>query len=141
VPVSYFLLFCVSEKLHKKYSRNWTKQVPEVLFFPEASRDPKRRRRGATGHPHTRAARPGPWPRPLCVRMHGSTSDDAPSPIKTPQREKPKSPINFPETHRDPPPSSTRDREGPEALPGTLPERGITTGGLLHHHACLRSDE
>jgi hypothetical protein len=22
----------------------------------------------------------------------------------------------------------------------TLPERGITTGGLLHHHACLRSD-
>jgi hypothetical protein len=36
--------------------------------------------------------------------------------------------------------SSTRDREGPETLPSTLPERGITTGGLLHHHACLRSD-
>jgi hypothetical protein len=35
---------------------------------------------------------------------------------------------------------STRDQEGPEALPSTLPERGITTGGLLHHHACLRSD-
>jgi hypothetical protein len=33
-----------------------------------------------------------------------------------------------------------RDREGPEALPGTLPERGITTEGLLHHHACLQSD-
>jgi hypothetical protein len=39
-----------------------------------------------------------------------------------------------------PPPSSMQDREGPEALPGTLSERGITTGGLLHHHACLRSD-
>jgi hypothetical protein len=35
---------------------------------------------------------------------------------------------------------SIRDREGPEALSGTLPERRITTGGLLHHHACLRSD-
>jgi hypothetical protein len=65
----------------------------------------------------------------------------APLPIKTHWREKPKHPINFPETHRDPPPPSTRDREGPEALPGTLPERGITTGGLLHCHACLRRDE
>jgi hypothetical protein len=40
------------------------------------------------------------------------------------------------ETHRDP--SSTRDREGPEALPGTLPERGIATGGLLHCHVMRR---
>jgi hypothetical protein len=69
-----------------------------------------------------------------------STSDAAPSPIKTSRREKPK-PDHFLETHRDPPPSSTRDREGPEALFGTLPERGITTGGLLHCHACLRRDE
>jgi hypothetical protein len=46
----------------------------------------------------------------------------------------------FHKIYYKPPPSSTRDREGPEALPGTLPERGITTGGLLHHHACLRSD-
>jgi hypothetical protein len=46
----------------------------------------------------------------------------------------------FPKTYREPPPSSTRDREGPEALPDTLPERGITTGSLLHYHACLQSD-
>jgi hypothetical protein len=91
--------------------------------------------------PHTRAVRPSPWPRPLCVRVPRATSDDAPSPIKTPRREKPKYPINFPETHRDPQPSLTRDREGPEALPGTLQERGIATGGLLHRHACLWSDE
>jgi hypothetical protein len=75
------------------------------------------------------------------VRPPWPTSDAAPSPIKTPRWEKPKGPINFPETHRDPLPSSTRDREGPEALPGTLPERGIATGGLLHSHACLRRDE
>jgi hypothetical protein len=46
----------------------------------------------------------------------------------------------FQNTNCKPSPSSTRDREGPKALFGTLPERGTTTGGLLHHHACLRSD-
>jgi hypothetical protein len=30
---SYFLLFLVSEILHRKYSRNWTKQKPNLLFF------------------------------------------------------------------------------------------------------------
>jgi hypothetical protein len=75
------------------------------------------------------------------VRPPWSTLDAAPSPIKTPRREKPKDPINFLETHRDPPPSSTRDREGPEDLPGTLPKRGIATEGLLHLHACLWRDE
>jgi hypothetical protein len=144
MPQCQFPIFCyfyVWEKLHRKYSRNWTKQKPNVLKFTEASRSPKRRRRGATGRPHNRAAQPSPWPRPLCVRPPWSTSDAAPSPIKTPRREKPKYPINFPETHRDPPSSSTRDREGPEALPGTLPKRRIAAGGLLHHHACLRRGE
>jgi hypothetical protein len=46
----------------------------------------------------------------------------------------------FHETYCKPPPSSMWDWEGPEALPGTLPERGITVGGLLHHHGRLRSD-
>jgi hypothetical protein len=78
---------------------------------------------------------------PLYVRPPWSTPDDAPSPIKTPRWEKPKDPINFLETHRDPPPSSTQDREGPEALPSTLSERGIATEGLLHRHACLQSNE
>jgi hypothetical protein len=136
-----FCCFCVSEKLHRKYSRNWTKQKPNFLIFNEASRRPKRRRRGARGQPHHQGARPSPWPRPPVVRAPWSTSDAAPSPIKTPRREKPKYPINFPETHRDPPPSLTRDRESPEALPGTLPERGIATEVLLHRHACLWRDE
>jgi hypothetical protein len=46
----------------------------------------------------------------------------------------------FQKTYCKPPALLTRDREGPEALPGTLPERGITTEGLLLQHACLRSD-
>jgi hypothetical protein len=110
-------------------------------FVSGASRDPKRSRRGATGHPHTWLAQPRPWPRCHGVRMPGATSDIAPSPIKTPRWEKPKDLINFLEHtaihHRHRP----KDREGLEALPGTLPERGITTGGLLHRHACLQSDK
>jgi hypothetical protein len=136
-----FCCFCVSEKLHRKYSRNSTKQKPNIQILNEASRRPKRRRSRDRGWSHHQGARPRTWPRRPMVRPPWSTSDAAPSPIKTPRREKPKDPINFPETHRDPPPSSTRDREDPEALPGTLPERGIATGGLLHRHACLRRDE
>jgi hypothetical protein len=144
MPQCQFLVvccFCVSEKLHRKYSRNWTKQKPDVQKFTGASREPKRRRRGATGRPHHRAARPRAGPRPLVVRPPWPTSDTAPSPIKTPRREKPKHPITFLEhiaiRHRCWP----KDWEGLEALPGTLPERGITTGDLLHRHACLRRDE
>jgi hypothetical protein len=136
-----FCCFCVLEKLHRKYSQNWTKQKPNVQKFTKASREPKRRRSGATTGPHNRAAWPRARLRPLCVWPPQPTSDDAPSPIKTPRREKPKYPIRILERYRDPPPSSTRDWEGLEALPSTLPDRGIATGGLLHRHACLRSDE
>jgi hypothetical protein len=136
-----FCCFCVSEKLHRKYFRNWTKQKPNIPIFNKASRRPKKRRRGARGQPHHQGARPSPWPRRPVVRAPWSTSDAAPSPIKTPRREKPKDPINFLETHRDPPPSLIRDWEGPEALLDTLPERGITTEGFLHRHACLRRDK
>jgi hypothetical protein len=136
-----FCCFCISEKLYRKYSRNWTKQKPDIQIFHRASRELKRSWSGATRGPHTRPARPTPGPRRLGVRPPRSTSDDAHSPIMTPRWEKPKYPINFLETHRDPPPASTRDREGPEALPSTLPKRRIATGGLLHRHACLRSDE
>src|SRR5215217_7249871 len=57
----YFLLFLVSEILVRKYSRNWTKSPPRVLFLHEASRRPKGSRSGATRWPGDRAARPRPW--------------------------------------------------------------------------------
>jgi hypothetical protein len=84
----FFCYFCVLEVIHRKYSRNWIKKVPEVLFFLEASRDPKRRQSGATSDPHTRAARQGPGSRPLCVRPPRSTPDDAPFTYKDPPKEK-----------------------------------------------------
>jgi hypothetical protein len=136
-----FCCFCVSKKLHRKYSRNWMKPKPGVQIFHGASRTPKRRRRGATGRPHHRAARPRASPCPLVVRPPWPTSDAAPLPIKTPRREKPKYPITFPEHIAIRRRRRPEDREGPEALPGTLPERGIATGGLLHRHAYLRRYE
>ena len=141
MPVPCFLLFLCFRVIHRKYSQNWTKQVPEVLFYPEASRDPKESRREATRAPHIGVAQPGPWPREPGVRAPGSSSDIAPSPINTPRRKKSKYPIKFPEHIAIRRRRRPEDREGPEALPGTLPERGIATGGHLHHHACLWSDE
>jgi hypothetical protein len=84
---SVFCYFCVSEKFHRKYSQNWMKEKPNIQIFNEASRRPKRRRRGAIGRPHHQGARPAPGPRPPVVRAPWSTSDAAPSPIKTPRQE------------------------------------------------------
>jgi hypothetical protein len=92
-----FCYFCVSEKLHRKYSRNWTKPKLDVQIFHGASRRSKRSRRRATGGPHHQGARPGAGPRPPMVSPTRATSDAAPSPIKTPRWEKPKDPITFPE--------------------------------------------
>jgi hypothetical protein len=71
-----------------------TKAKPPI--FTEASRRPKMRRRGARGQPHHQGARPSPWSCPPVVRPLGPLPDDAPSPIKSPRREKPKGQIAFP---------------------------------------------
>jgi hypothetical protein len=105
---------------------------------------PKNRRGDGVGPrgPHTTGRHgQGLGRAPLCVRSPRSTPDDAPSPIKTPRREKPKYPITFPEHIAFRRRRRPKDRAGPEALPGTLPKRGIATRGLLHRYACLRSDE
>jgi hypothetical protein len=91
-PVFYY--FCVSEKIHRKYSRNWTKQAKPSIFA-EASRSPKMRRRGARSQAHPRAPRPSPWPHHQGVRPAGPPSDASLSPIYSPRREKPKGHIAF----------------------------------------------
>jgi hypothetical protein len=63
VPVPIFYCFCVSEKLHRKYSQNWTKWSPKFLFSPDTRRSPKKSRRGARRWPHHLVA----WV-PLVVR-------------------------------------------------------------------------
>jgi hypothetical protein len=135
-----FCYFCVLEKLHMKYSWNWTKQKPKFLFFPIRDRV-QIRDGGEPGASHTI----GRCGQPLAhvTRWWGHLAHLLTPPFRLyilldGKTLRPRS--IFQKTYCKPPPSSTRDQECPEALPGTLPERGITTGGLLHHHACLRSD-
>jgi hypothetical protein len=135
-----FCCFCVSEKLYRKYSRNLTKQKLKSLITwhedgvqrragdePEASRTywwrgpvPGCATRGCDRLVH-------PLTSPFCLfnSIDGKTLGGQ---------------TLFQKTYCKPPPSTTRDRESLEALSDTLSERGITIGGLLHHHACLRSD-
>jgi hypothetical protein len=86
-----FCCFCVLEKLHRKYSRNWTKQSPKFLFSPDTRRSPKKSRRGARGQPHLVVAWVDPW---VCQpRVWGpwTPSEIAPLPIKSLWHENPKS--------------------------------------------------
>jgi hypothetical protein len=140
VTVPCFLLFLCFRKSTQEIFSELDETKVEPPIFTEASRSPKMRRREARGWPHPRAARRRPGPRHQGVRLPGPPPDAALPPIYSPRQEKPKPRSIFHETYCKPPPSSTRDREGPEALPGTLPERGIPVGGLLHHHGRLRSD-
>jgi hypothetical protein len=140
VSVPCFLLFlCFRKATHEIFSKlDETKAKPAI--FPEASRSLKMRRRGARGQPHPRVAQPRPWPQHQGVRLAGPPPDAALPPIYSPQQEKPKPRSIFLETYCKPPLSLMQDWEDPGALPGTLPERGIPVGGLLHHHGRLWSD-
>jgi hypothetical protein len=135
-----FFYFCVLEKLHMKYSRNWTKQKPKFLFFLTWDGVQSRYGGGPEGSRTMPWCGPSPgrakiwcgplvYPLTLPFRLY-ILLDEKTLRARTP----------FQKTYCKPPASSTRDWEGPEALPGTLSERGIMTGGLLHHYACLRSD-
>jgi hypothetical protein len=140
VPVPCFSAVFVFQKATQEIFSELDKTKAEPPIFTEASRRPKMRRRGATGQAHPRVARPTPRPRHQGVRPPGPPPDVALLPIYSSQREKPKTRSIFLETYCKPPPSWTRDQEDPGALPCTLPERGIPTGGLLHHHGRVRSD-
>jgi hypothetical protein len=141
VPVPYFLLFLCFRKATQEILLELDETKAEPPIFPDTSQSPKMRWRGARTRPHPRAARARPWPRhqgwgPL---VHLLTP---PFRLYIPFDGKNlKTRSIFLETYCKPAPlSSTQDQEGPEALPGTLPERGIITGGLLHHHGRLWSD-
>jgi hypothetical protein len=140
VPVPCFLLFLCFRKATQEIFSELDETKAKVPIFSDTRRSPKLRRRGTRGQAHHSVARPNPWPRHQVVWLPGPPIDAALLTIYSSRRENLKSLINFHETYCKPLPSSMGDREGPEALPGTLPERGITAEGLLHHHACLRSD-
>jgi hypothetical protein len=140
VPVPCFLLFLCFRKATQEIFSELDKIKDEPPIFLEHESESKAETEGARTWPHPRAARAKPWPRHQGVSplVHFLMP---PFRLYIPLDKKNlKTGSIFHETYCKPPLSSTWDREGPEALPGTLPERGITVGGLLHHHGRLRSD-
>jgi hypothetical protein len=89
-----FCCICVSKKLHRKYSRNWTKQKLEFLFFLSRGRVQSRdggepegsRTIGWRGPPPGRTTR---WCGPLVHPWHRSSA------YYSPRRENPKCPNSF----------------------------------------------
>jgi hypothetical protein len=129
-----FCCFCVSEKLHRKYSQNRTKQKPNLLFLPKLREDRRWDGGGPEASHTTGGAQPSPWPRPPMVRPPGPPPDDAPSPIKSTRREKPKGQIIFPRNILQ----ATAIVESRSE--GSRSSSRHPAGGLLHHHGRLRSD-
>jgi len=123
VPVPVFCCFSVSEKLVRKYSRNWTKINGGPLFHRHVHGvqrgDGEAPEDGHTslGHgPHARRAE-GRY-----IWAPRLPFDSAPSSIYSSCPENPKDLSHIQRKVSEPPPSSTLAREGSEALPGTLPE-------------------
>jgi hypothetical protein len=137
---SMFLLFLCFRKATKEIFLELDEIKAKVPNFPNTRRSPKMRHRGTRGRLHHATARATPWPRRAMVWAPSPLPNAALLPIYFRRWENLKARSIFYETYCKPPLSSTQDQEGPEALPGTLPERGITAGGLLHHHGHLRSD-
>jgi hypothetical protein len=136
-------LFLCFRKVTQEIFSELDETKAEVPIFSDTRRSPKQRWRGARGGPeggHTPHGAGHPWLRRGMVWAPGPPSDIALPPIYSPRRENPKHPINFPENILQAAAIVDARSGGSRSSFGTLPERGITTGGLLHHHACLRSD-
>jgi hypothetical protein len=124
---SLFSAVIVLEKLHRKYSRNWTKQKPNLLFLPKLH-EGQRWDRGGAQAGHTIG-----W-RDLAL-AHATRGWDRLVHLLTPpfhlyiplDGKNLRARSIFLETYCKPPPSSMQDREDPGALPGTLPEAFSTT--------------
>jgi hypothetical protein len=135
-----FLLFLYFKKVIREIFSELDETKAKVPIYLIRRQSPKERQSRARKRPHHGLAWPYPWPRQALVWAPQAPSNIALLPINSLHRENPRVSNIYPQKYYKPPSSSTRVREGPKALPGTLPERGIIIGGLLHRHACLRSD-
>ena len=124
-------VFCcpfVSEKLFREVSRNQLK-IYGNYFYMETKTELEGGIQGAQP-PDASQARPRAWPCLGPTWTGGPPPRVALSPINCPRRKNPRYPIIFSRRRPRPPPSQALVREGSATLPGTLPERGIDTGGI-----------
>jgi hypothetical protein len=131
---SCFLLFLCFRKATQEIFSELDETKTKPAIFPEGSRNPKMRRRGARGQAHPRMARPAPGPRHQGVRLPGPLPDAALPPIYYPRREKPRGRIAFPRNILQAA-AVIVARSG-----GSRSSSWHPAGGLLHYHGRLRSD-
>jgi hypothetical protein len=96
---SFSFLFSAIFVFQKSYTGNILgigQNKSQTSYFYRSFTKTEDETEGARGWRHHRGARPSPWLRRPMVRLPGPPPDDAPSPIKTPHREKPKGRIVFP---------------------------------------------
>ena len=129
VRVSVFCCLFVSEKLFGEVSRNHL-QIYVNYFHEGTKTEPGGELQGAPQPPNATQARSRCWPCRGPTWATLSPPRVALSPINCLRRGNPRYPIIFSRNHLRPPLSPTLDREGSEALPGTLPEGEIVTGGI-----------
>ena len=98
-------------------------------ILPAHTRSPKGRRTGAMRLPHHMAARAPPLLRHHMVWGPQGSPEVALSPINTSFTQNTKNPIRNPRNVPSPPSSSTLDREGSGAPPGTLAEERSSSEG------------
>ena len=128
-----------SEKLLRKYSRNWMKRKATLLFSPTRSRRSKESRRRAPMCPHHVVAWVHPPAHRHVVWGPRASTDVAPSPINTSQEKTLGTRSQFHEKfhrcHRHQPKIGRVLKLFPAPC-----RRGDHHRRALHHHACLRSD-
>ena len=139
MPVPCFLLFLVSEISTQKISSKSGK-----IFSPEhitsgSFRKTEDHLGGGPRGPHAMGARPGVGPRPARVWRPWLAPDAHPSAIYSPRHANPKKKHHIPRKVPSRPSSSISDR-GSSGILSAPCRRGNHHRGLLHHHACLRSD-
>ena len=126
---SCFLLFLYSRKASLEIFSELDETSRGSLFYQNTPEGPKEQQRRATRAPHATRAR-APLACPRVVWAPRGSSVAALSPTYSPRRENPKCLSQYPRKVPETSPPSTLAREGSEPLPGTLPERGIVTGGF-----------
>jgi hypothetical protein len=114
---SRFLLFLCFRKVTQEIFSELDETKAEVSNYLTRRRSLKESRRQTKGWPHQVVARATPRPRHQGMWPPDLPPDIALPPIYSPRRENPRARTLFQITYCKPPPSSTRDREGPKLFP------------------------
>ena len=139
MPVPCFLLFFCFRNPTREISSKWDEIFSAINKRSRRSRSPESTWGGAPRAPRHIRARPKVGPRQGMARGPHQAPGVHLSPISTPRRKNPNTKHHIPRKVPSRPSSSISDRGSSDVLLAPC-RRGNHHRGLLHHHACLRSD-